>query len=87
MLSDAYRYLALAYHRAGRDTEALSIADKSITLDPLLEFSYNVRTSIHESLGQRDEAIADYRKVLMLTLRVEDLRTAREGLQRLGAAP
>jgi len=85
--ADAWRYLAMAYHNAGRDLEALSAADEDITLDTSPAVAYAIRGNIEETLGKRDEAIADYRKVLILTLNAEELTKAREALQHLGATP
>ena len=87
---EIYRHIAMAYHSAGRDAEALPYADNDVALnrDYVLNYqAYGLRASIEENLGYRDKAIADYRQVLKNTLSVDELRSANEGLQRLGATP
>lgn len=83
--NDNYRFLALAYHLVGRDNEALPIADEAINANPLAaQWCYRVRAQIHESLGHRDAAIADYREALRYNI-ADDQEIAREALKRLGA--
>lgn len=58
--------------------------DKAMHYDPADAFSWNNRGQAKARLGDKEGAIADFRKALELR---PDLRTARENLQKLGAAP
>lgn len=58
--------------------------DKALQYDPADAYSWNNRGQAKLRLGDKKGAIADFRKALELR---PDLRTARESLQKLGAAP
>ena len=86
--NSSYRYLADSYHREGRDVEALAIADKAIATmrKDVMHDVYFVRAQIHESLGDREAAISDYRATLSDCPACSgDYKFAREALKRLGA--
>jgi len=68
----------------GNDAKALPDANKAIGLAPTDANAYETRAEIHEKLGQREEAIADYRKSLSLDPKQ---KLAQDALKRLGAAP
>jgi tetratricopeptide (TPR) repeat protein len=81
-----YQALADAYHRAGRDKEALQFVDRAIVHAGGDEV-YNLCAAIDENLGHRDDAIADYRSALKIGLNYSTKKTAWEALARLGATP
>ena len=57
--------------------------DKALQYDPADVYSWNNRGQARLRVGDKQGAIADFRKALQLR---PDLDTARESLQRLGAA-
>ena len=57
--------------------------DKALQYDPADAYSWNNRAQGKMRLGDKQGAIADFRKALELS---PGLRTAREGLQQLGEA-
>jgi len=57
--------------------------DKALQYDPSDAYSWNNRGQARMRLGDKAGAIADFRKALELN---PGLRTASEGLERLGAA-
>jgi tetratricopeptide (TPR) repeat protein len=61
-----------------------SICAKAIALDPKLAIAYNCRGAAFEGLGRREEAIADFRRALVLDPK---LQMSKESLARLGASP
>jgi tetratricopeptide (TPR) repeat protein len=75
---------AWAYHLKGEDAKALPDADKAIAMTPDDPDYIETRAEIYEQLGQRDQAIADYRAALKLNPKKDG---SRQGLQRLGVAP
>jgi len=75
---------AWAYHLKGEDAKALPDADKAIAMTPDNPDYIETRGEIYEQLGQRDQAIADYRAALKLDPKKDG---SRQGLQRLGATP
>ena len=68
----------------GEDAKGLPDAAQAVALAPMVPAYLETRAEIHEKLGQRDAAVADYRATLMLNAHQ---RFAEEGLIRLGAAP
>ena len=56
--------------------------DKALQYDPADAYSWNNRGHAKMRLGNKAGAIADFRKALEIN---PSLRTAREGLQQLGA--
>ncbi|HTC19149.1 MAG TPA: tetratricopeptide repeat protein [Stellaceae bacterium] len=75
---------AWAYHLKGEDANALPDANKAIAMNPDDPGYFETRGEIYETLGQRDQAIADYRAALKLDPKKD---ASRQGLQRLGGAP
>jgi Tfp pilus assembly protein PilF len=51
---------------AGQDSRGLLDADQAVALSPNLAGVIETRAEIHEKLGQREKAIADYRQALSL---------------------
>jgi len=80
----AYNNRAWDYHLQGQDAKGLPDAEKAVALAPNNAAIIETRAEIHEKLGPRDQAIADYRAALKLDLA---MKAARDGLKRLGASP
>ena len=53
-------------------------------MDPKLAIAFNCRGAAFEGLGRRKEAIADFRRALVLDPK---LQMSKEGLAHLGASP
>ena len=68
----------------GDNKGGLADYDKAVQYDPADVFSWNNRGQARMRLGDKSGAIADFRKALELR---PDLRSARDSLQQLGAAP
>jgi tetratricopeptide (TPR) repeat protein len=83
-LVSALNNRGLAYMRQGNFREALADLDRALSTEPGSSLSLVRRGLIHERAGQRDKALADYREALKIT---PTLKEARDGLQRLNAAP
>lgn len=66
------------------DLKALAELDETIQRDAAAASSYRSRAVLYEKMGRRADAIADYRKALLLE---PSDRAAAEGLQRLDAKP
>ncbi len=81
--ASAYYNRAGDYHNKGEDAKALPDADRSIALAPTANH-FQIRGEIYEKLGQRDQAIADYRAALRLD---PNRKSSLAGLQRLGVTP
>jgi len=82
----AYMYVARAmvYGKMRQPARGLPDADRAIELDPKFGEAYFVRGQLHEALGRRQEAIADFRRALAL----EPARTEiADELKRLEAQP
>lgn len=67
----------------GRYAEAEREVDRAIAAAPLDPEGFHNRAAIHERLGRRDQAIADYRTALRCR---PDYAPSREALRRLGVA-
>ena len=67
----------------GDSKGGLADYDKALQYDPSDAYSWNNRGQARMRLGDKAGAIADFRKALEIS---PGLRTARDGLQRLGAA-
>lgn len=80
----AYRWLARAYSLAGRNTEALKAANLAVASYYRDPWSYRYRAEIHEALGNKSAAIADYREVIKINSFDENRQVARDALSRLG---
>ena len=65
-------------------TAALEDADQAIAVDPTYAAAYDTRAHIYEILNKRADAIADYRKSLLLDPHDSKAHYSFEGLQRLG---
>lgn len=70
--------------RANKTNEALAQASAVISKYPTYPFAYEGRGYVYETLGQREAAIADYRKALTF---LPKLPVALERLKGLGASP
>src|ERR1700737_1543457 len=68
----------------GDNKGGLADYDKALQYDPADVFSWNNRGQAKMRLADKSGAIADFRKALELR---PDLRSARDSLQQLGAAP
>ena len=77
-----YNNRAWNYHLAGRDAEGLPDANQAVSLAPNDAGTIETRAEIFEKLEQRDKAIADYRRSLLLDV---SMKRALEGLKRLDA--
>jgi Flp pilus assembly protein TadD len=67
---------------AGLDSQGLPDANRAVALAPKDAASIETLAEIHENLGQRDKAIADYRQALSLA---PGMKEVQDGLTRLGA--
>ena len=76
----AYSHRAWAYHRKGEDAKGLPDAERAVAMEPNAD-NFQCRAEIHEKLGQRAQAISDYRAELKLA---PDNQDAKNGLKRLG---
>jgi tetratricopeptide (TPR) repeat protein len=82
--ASAYNNRGVSYHLIGEDTKARFDAEEAVAPAPNDGNHLETRAEIHEKLGLRAEAIADYRAALTLE---PHMRDAEGGLKRLGAAP
>jgi tetratricopeptide (TPR) repeat protein len=80
----AYNARAWAYFKAGKAVQGLPDAEKSLELRPNDAETLDTRGSIFETLGRKEEAIADFRKALRIN---SNLESSKEGLKRLGVSP
>lgn len=78
----AYNNRAWALHLNGEDDAAFPDAEKAVMLAPSSAPSLETRAEIHEKLGRRRDAIADYRAALAID---GNQHLARDGLKRLNA--
>jgi regulator of sirC expression with transglutaminase-like and TPR domain len=69
---------------SGKAAQGLPDAERALELTPNAPLALETRGQIFESLGKREEAIADFRRALS---RAPSLTEARAGLKRLGAEP
>ena len=77
----AYSMLAREYGKTGRYPEALDALEKGEKADPNFAMTYYTRGAVYESQGNRDGAIAQYKRALALDGHIQ---AARDALQRLG---
>ena len=89
-----YNLRAYVLHMIGRDADALPDAVKAAELYPEDPVAIDTRAVIHEALGRRDDAVADYRAALKLAQaqpRSDFVDTyiwfSTQALQRLGEKP
>jgi tetratricopeptide (TPR) repeat protein len=82
-LAAAYSHRAWAYHRKGEDAKGLPDAEQAVAMEPTADH-FQCRAEIHEKLGQRAQAISDYRADLKLVPADQD---AMNGLRRLDVQP
>jgi Tfp pilus assembly protein PilF len=82
-LARAYSHRAWAYHRKGEDAKGLPDAERAVAMEPIAD-NFQCRAEIHEKLGQRTQATADYRAALKLD---QNDQEAKSGLNRLGVKP
>jgi tetratricopeptide (TPR) repeat protein len=80
----AYNARAWAYFKAGKAVQGLPDAEKSLELRPNDAETLDTRGSIFETLGRKEEAIADFRTALRIN---SNLESSKEGLKRLGVSP
>lgn len=80
----AYNNRAFAYWEKRLAVRGLRDSNRALRLDRNYAEAYDTRARLHEMLGWRRKAIADYRAALALDPTIE---SARAGLKRLGAAP
>lgn len=79
---EALNNRAWTYYRLGRAREGLPDADAAVRLLAKEAFVWDTRAHIHADLGNRDAAIADFRKALAIDPAFAD---AKAGLAKLGA--
>ncbi|HYL48333.1 MAG TPA: tetratricopeptide repeat protein [Stellaceae bacterium] len=84
MLAFAYNDRAWAYHRLGKDEDALRDVNMALILAPNNAPVIETRAEIYEKLGKRDQAVTDYRAALKLDPKMTQ---ASDGLKRLNATP
>jgi tetratricopeptide (TPR) repeat protein len=87
LLAGALNNRAWAYLKAGKAALGLPDADRSLQLRPDDTHTLDTRGHIYEALGRREEAIADFRRVLALSPNAPVAAEARKALDRLGAQP
>lgn len=80
--AEALNNRAWTYYRLGRNREGLPDADTAVRLLGKEAFVWDTRAHIHAALGNRDAAIADFRKALSID---PDFADSKAGLERLGA--
>lgn len=91
--AEGYAEMAFVKHVLGEDADALEAAEKAIAWDPTDPGALSMRAEIHEALGHKDAAIADYRASLRYAVpgglngSNKGILTAQVGLARLGATP
>jgi len=74
------------YFQAKKLTPALVDVQRSLDLSADDAASLDTRAHIYEALGRREDAIADYRRVLaLLPEKHARVQPTREALERLGA--
>lgn len=78
---EALNNRAWTYYRLGRNREGLADADAAVRLLAKEAFVWDTRAHIHAALGNRDAAIADYRKALSIDPSFAD---SKAGLAKLG---
>jgi tetratricopeptide (TPR) repeat protein len=79
-----YNNRAWTHHLEGDDSGGLADADEAVKLAPKNPFCLGTRAAIYETLGRRDDAIADYRAAFALDPKDPE---AIDGLKRLGVSP
>ena len=79
---DGYAGRAWALLKSGKAAQALPDAERSLQIKADDARTLDIRGHIHEALGRREEAIADFRRALSIEPR---LQGSKEGLKRLGA--
>ena len=82
--AEALNNRAWAYFRTGRAAQGLTDANIAVTLLPDKDFVWDTRGHINEQLGNRVQAISDYRRALQLN---PQAASSRDGLVRLGQRP
>lgn len=82
--ASAYNNRGWAREIRGEFDLALKDYDKAIEIDPKLAVAFANRGDVYAKKGDRAQAILEYRQALALQ---PDNDVARNGLQRLGAAP
>jgi tetratricopeptide (TPR) repeat protein len=85
--ASGYNNRAWAYLKAGKAAQGLPDADRSLQLRPDNTYALDTRGHIYEALGRREEAIADFRRVIALNPNDANAVEARKALERLGAQP
>jgi tetratricopeptide (TPR) repeat protein len=80
----SYNNRAWDLHKKGQDAKALIDANKAVAIEPDNAAVIETRGEIYEKLGRRDAAIADFRKALRFD---PTMKSAKDGLKRLGVAP
>lgn len=81
---EALNNRAWSRYKLKQTNDALADADAALKLIPGKSYAWDTRGHIREALGDKDAAIADYRKAIELDPNAKD---SREGLKRLGASP
>jgi tetratricopeptide (TPR) repeat protein len=85
---DPYNERAWAYFKAGKAAQGLADVKKSLALRPNDARTLDTRGHIYEALGKREEAIADFRRVLSLAAYDQEVQASgKEALKRLGVEP
>ncbi len=82
-----YNNRAWAYFKTGKAAQGLPDAERSLQLRPDNTFALDTRGNILEALGRREEAVADFRRVIALNPNDANAEEARKALERLGAQP
>ena len=85
-MSGSYNSRAWAYFKSAKAAQGLPDAERSLQLRPNNDDALDTRGHILEVLGRREEAIADFRKVLALDPNDPNAPEARKALEN-GAQP
>lgn len=83
-LGEALNNLAWIHFKTGAHRDGLPYADRAVEASPDNANAWDTRGHIHEALGDKPRAIADYRAALE---RDAGLADSKAGLERLGVTP
>ena len=82
-----YTSRARTYLTMGEHDKALADVGRSLSVFPKDASALNVRASIYEAMGRKDDAATDFRTALALNQSPKANADSRAGLQRLGVEP
>jgi tetratricopeptide (TPR) repeat protein len=85
--AEKYANLGMAAYANSSYNEAISYFNQSIQLDPNNAYAYYYRGMVYKSLGETEQAIADFQKCLTLNPDAETRQEVETYLEELGATP